>query len=152
MLAIGSLNFLTPMFMARRGYGLGYGHLQGRFKDQIEAYLARLIGDTKVELVVPCTIYYPCEVGSGWADKLLDTLGYTKSPAKLQCLIDVCYQYFTSEIKVGEIPVSAVKLSDALDSKNAADYDNRVEPSVQGGKKMGQLFVQTLKQNLKEKF
>lgn len=148
MLAIGSLNFLTPMWMASRGWGLGYGHLQGIFKDQIQDYLERLVGDTKVELVMPCTIYYPCETGHGWADQLFNTLGYTKSPAKLQALIDVCFQYFTSQIRVHDIPMAPLALSEALDSKNADDYDNRVEPSVQGGEKMGKLFLNTMKDKL----
>ena len=96
MAAIASLNFLTPQFMASRGYGAGFGHLGTIFHDSIQSYLELLVGETKLALIVPCTIYYPCELDTGsWADTLLNTLGYTKSPTKLKLLIDACFEFFT---------------------------------------------------------
>ena len=38
----------------------------------------------------------------------------------------------------------AVALSSILDSSDANDYDNRVEPSVQGGAKMGLRLAQVV--------
>lgn len=145
MAAIGSLNFLTPQFMARRGYGLGFGHLGTIFKDQIQAYLTLLVGERQLAAIMPCTIYYPSVTGHGWADQLFNTLGYTNSPAKLQILIDACFTYFTSEIRVGDIPMIPIELSKVLDANDANDYDNRVEPSVQGGRKMGVYFASKIR-------
>jgi hypothetical protein len=167
MAAIGSLNFLTPQFMAKRGYGLGFGHLGTIFKDSIENYLKRVVGETKPALIVPCTIYYPCEHDTGsWADTLLNTLGCndfefpflslfshfysffevldTNSPTKLKMLIDACFEHFTKKIQVFDVPMHALALSSVLDSTDEKDYDNRVEPSVQGGAKMGARFAQVV--------
>ena len=151
MAAIGSLNFLTPQWMARRGWGLGFGHLGSIFKDAIQDYLVRLVGDKKCRFIAPCTIYYPCEHETGsWADGLLNTLGYSAdSPTKLQLLIDACFEHFTSSIQVHDTPMRPIALSTVLDSKDAADYDNRVEPSVQGGAKMGERFAEEVQGSIK---
>jgi len=42
------------------------------------------------------------------------------------------------------IPVPMFKI---LDGKTTEDYDNRVEPSVQGGKKLGEYFWDIIKKH-----
>ena len=164
MLAIGALNFLTPKAMVLGGWGPGFGHLKGIFCDQVEAYLKRLYEKHVPKLTVPCTIYYPAVSGESWANPLLDRLGYTAkrlrvfcvivsasnpspcSPEKLQALIDSCFTHMTSKISVEGGAVAPLALSTVLDCNDQHDYDNRVEPSIQGGQKMGAAFVRIIKE------
>lgn len=93
------------------------------------------------------TIYYPAESGveESWANPLFDKLGYNEdTPEKLQCLIDACFKHMTSQISLTRVTVSPLALSDVLNSKDPQDYDNRVEPSIIGGKKMGRAYVERL--------
>jgi hypothetical protein len=147
MLAIGALNFLTPTAMVRGGWGPGFGHLKGIFCDQVEVFLKRVYEKHTPKLTIPCTIYYPAVSGASWANGLLDRLGYTaESPEKLQALIDSCFAHMTSQIKVEGGAVAPIALSTVLDCRDEKDYDNRVEPSIQGGEKMGRAFVRIIKE------
>ena len=152
MMAIGSLNYLTPALLVKNGWGLGMGHLGTIFRDGVEDLLKRVTEETTPSLCICSTIYYPCEKGTGWADQMLDDmLGYTKSPSKLKCLIDACYDYFTSKITVPNCKMAYLHLGKVLDSQSEEDYDNRVEPSVQGGQKMGVAYAKLIKESLEQK-
>lgn len=156
MAAIAALNFLTPQIVIEKwDMGIGKGHLGGLFKDQVAALIRALTSKTRPKLVIVCMIYYPCETGSGWADTLLNLLGYTKSPGKLQAIIDLGYREFTCKLgecfkddPEGPLRILPVELSKILDSKDDQDYDNRVEPSVQGGFKMGHTLYQKMSEEL----
>ena len=152
MAAIGALNFLTPAFLVRGGWGPGFSHLKSIFCDEIENYLTRLFVKHTPQLVVPCTIYYPAVAGESWASTLLNTLGYNeKTPEKLQCLIDSCFTHMTSAIKVESSHVVPLALSTVLDWRvGTKDYDNRVEPSIPGGEKMGRRFVEIIAEHLNQ--
>ena len=81
------------------------------------------------------------ETGEGWADTLLGVLGYNRSPSKLQSIIRMAYRQFTCQIEIDGTTVLPLPLFRVLDASDPADYDNRVEPSVQGGAKMGRAFA-----------
>jgi hypothetical protein len=90
-------------------------------------------------------IYYPCESGTGWADPLLNLLGYNreKNPAKvskIQHILDLAFRECTRKMEIEGTEVIPVALSAILDSQNAEHYENRVEPSVLGGMLMGHSF------------
>ena len=106
----------------------------------------------------------------GWADGVLGALKYENFPEKLQTTIDVIYEKGTKQVKIPgynckeEIGgwggwwrgwwrreeeeekgvVVPVALSDALDWRKGSHYDKRVEPSVLGGKRMAQHFLNVL--------
>lgn len=149
MLAIGALNFLTPTALVSAGWGPGFSHLKDLFCTQIQRVIELTCEKQKPALVVPCTIYYPAVKGESWANKLLDTLGYSeKSPHKLQALIDSAFKFMTSEIKVDHVKLVPLALSTVLDCNDPSDYDNRVEPSIQGGAKMGARFAEIVKSEI----
>lgn len=90
-------------------------------------------------------IYYPLEAQaglapSGWADAALRALGYNKQPGKLQAGIKQMFEQATRKIEIEGVPVRACPLFEAMDGKNAGDYEERVEPSVEGGRKMAELL------------
>jgi DNA-binding helix-hairpin-helix protein with protein kinase domain len=66
----------------------------------------------------------PAVKGESWANRLLDTLGYTeKSPGKLQALIDAAFKFMTSEIKLDpSIKFVPLALSTVLDCNDPAGW------------------------------
>eukprot|EP00996_Jenningsia_fusiforme_P001762 NODE_2624_length_1154_cov_67.771041_g2402_i0.p1 GENE.NODE_2624_length_1154_cov_67.771041_g2402_i0~~NODE_2624_length_1154_cov_67.771041_g2402_i0.p1 ORF type:complete len:348 (-),score=62.02 NODE_2624_length_1154_cov_67.771041_g2402_i0:109-1032(-) len=135
---------LTPLFCIERDWGLGTWHLDRLFRRDAQSFLVQLTAKQRPAQVLPCMIYYPCESGSSWADKLFNVLGYNRNPGKLQAIIRLAYRRFTRRIKVPGTTVTPVPLFEVLDSKDPNDYDNRVEPAIQGGEKMGRYFVQAI--------
>jgi len=90
-------------------------------------------------------IYYPDEkVTGGWADGTLKLLGYDADPGKVQELISTVFELATKQIQVEGTTVVPVPLFEVLDSKDTEDFVQRVEPSVQGGRKMGEAFVRAI--------
>jgi hypothetical protein len=51
-------------------------------------------------------------------------------------------------IKIPGVKVVPVPMFKVLDGSDTLDYDNRVEPSIQGGMKLGKLFWETIKTEL----
>merc|ERR1719357_1672913 len=81
-------------------------------------------------------IYYLDENPSGsWADTVLGYLQYDTNPGKLQSLIRWTYRNATKNIRIKGAKVIAHPLFEDLDPKDTRDYDNRVEPSIQEGRK-----------------
>ena len=58
------------------------------------------------------------------------------------------FERATSKIKIPGTKVVPIPMFKTLDGKDTNDYDNRVEPSVQGGKKLGKMFWKHIKQEL----
>jgi len=109
---------------------------------------AALTAKTKPAKILVCMIYYPDEtVSPGWANKALGFLGYNKNPAKLQTMIRKAFSDATSTVTVPGSQVIPVPLFHALDGKNTKDYVERVEPSVTGGSKMAELFLDIIDNN-----
>jgi hypothetical protein len=131
-----------PMGAIDSGWAIGLGHFKSLFKTRVEGYIKSLTAKQKPKMVVVCMIYYLDEVAGGsWADRVLSLLGYNSNPAKLQLLIRTVFRIATQEIKVDEVEVRAFPLFEVLDGKTSSDYEQRVEPSVQGGEKIGRAVV-----------
>ena len=58
------LNFFTSQSSIDSGNvsGCSMRHLQGLFRDAVSTYLARVTEKTAPRLVLPCMIYFPCQV------------------------------------------------------------------------------------------
>ena len=92
-----------------------------------------------------CFLHLPV---SSWADGVLGQLGYDANPAKLQLVIRSLFKAIQKKgIRIPgapSVPVVPVPLFSVLDPSNPADYEQRVEPSVQGGHKMAERFLDDL--------
>ena len=118
------------------------------FKDQIEAYVSKLVGKQKPRAVIICMIYYPLEGGvskqSSWADSQLTLLGYDRFPSQLQTAISKMYELATKHIRIPGVKVVPCALFEAMDGKNEEDYTERVEPSVEGGRKIASQLMEII--------
>mmetsp|Transcript_32458 Transcript_32458/g.79042 ORF Transcript_32458/g.79042 Transcript_32458/m.79042 type:complete len:340 (+) Transcript_32458:186-1205(+) len=126
-------------------FPMGLGHFLNLFKCKVEDYVRRIVVKRKPRKVVVCMIYYlDQKPGGSWADKVLGILGYNTNPKKLQTLIRKVFELATEKINIPGTEVVAFPLFKVLDGKNTNDYDNRVEPSVQGGAKMGRALFRCI--------
>jgi hypothetical protein len=121
-------------------------HLFGR---RVQAYVEALTAKTKPSLILVCMIYYPDEVNApgSWASPALAALGYNDDPAKLQSLIRKGYQEATTRIRIRGTRMVPVPLFHVLDGKTTSDYDERVEPSPSGGRKMAEYLLDVIEEN-----
>lgn len=124
---------------------LGYGHFVHLFRRRVQAYLEALTCRNRPRAIAICMIYYPDErAGNSWADAALAHLGYNENPRKLQVLIDKLFRDATQQIKIQGTRVIPIPLAEAMNGKVHTDYCDRVEPSVQGGKKMAELILDSI--------
>lgn len=134
------LAWLTPHSRLERGHAWSLGHFTKMFKDQVQKYISRMIEKQKPRAVVVCMIYYPLEANvshqQSWADLPLRLLGYNRYPGQLQTAIRKMYEFATSKIQIPGTIIVPCALYDALDGKLSEDYTARVEPSMEGGRKM----------------
>ena len=82
-----------------------------------------------------------------WANSMLKYLRYNSHPEIMQSLIEQIFETATKKIKIPGCKVIPVPMFKILDGKTTEDYDNRVEPSVQGGKKLGEYFWDIIKKH-----
>lgn len=148
------LAWLTPLSSLRSGRAWALGYFVRMFKTQTETYIAKLVAKHKPRAVIACMIYYPLEAQPGlapsWADTALGALGYNKRPEKLQAGIKQMYEQATRNIRIEGVPVKACPLFEVMDGKNTADYEERVEPSVEGGRKMADLLGRFIDEIIQE--
>lgn len=85
----------------------------------------------KASRTIVCTPYFPCSQGGGWASRLLDRIDMNKAQTTIRAVHN---QYHKSLKGI----FWTIPLYEVLDYECEADYKYRVEPSVQGGRKMGQ--------------
>lgn len=132
---LGALLYVVPNW-----FGLGLGHI---FKEGIEERLRYICGMRKPSLIIPCSIYYPCMIGKGWANHFLELT----RPERVHALIDACHEQYTSKITLGDdsIPIRSVALAYVLDPHDSNDYCQQVEPSIQGGRKMAEAFMREIR-------
>lgn len=133
------LAWLSSRRSIDQGTASSLGYFKTMFCDQTQAYISRITEKQKPKAVIVCMIYYPLEAGAGqtsWADAQLKVLGYNSYPGQLQAAIKKMYEQATSNIKIRGTTVVPCALFESMDGKTADDYTARVEPSVQGGKKM----------------
>jgi hypothetical protein len=153
---IASVFALTrmPMILLRAfgRFSPGFSHLEYLFHNEIERIVQRMVPTSDLQkppkLVVVCMIYFlDQQPGGSWADNVLRRLGYDADPTKLQYIIRALFeriehkgfQVFSSagdRVKVLPFP-----LFEVLDGSITSDYVQRVEPSVQGGRKLGNALL-----------
>jgi hypothetical protein len=122
----------------KTGWAPGFAHFEGLFRVRIEAILRKLVAKTAPKKIIVCMIYYPNQVpGGSWADQTLSLLGYDTDPSKLQLIIRSVFKAMAAKgFDVPGTEVEAYPLFEVMDGTIEADYEQRVEPSVQGGQKM----------------
>jgi len=129
-----ALLMLCPTALLK--YHPSYKYFVNFVKNGIQNYIDQLCVYEKPSKIIVSGIYYPCVVGTGWADGLLQYTGYNVYPYKAQALIREIY----SEA-IGCMPdIIYVPLYEVLDCYCEEDYVARVEPSSQGGRKMASAF------------
>ncbi len=140
------LAWLTPKSSIEKGTASSLDYFRNMFGSQIQAYITRILAKQKPRAVIACMIYYPLEVSSqpSWADSQLKMLGYGMFPGQLKAAIKQIYESATIEIEVQGTTVVPCALYETLDGKTEEDYVARVEPSVEGGRKMAELLKQKL--------
>tara|TARA_R110002050_G_C8741399_1_gene498101 strand:- start:203 stop:805 length:603 start_codon:yes stop_codon:yes gene_type:complete len=136
--------------MVESDWAIGGGALDSILRQGVEEFLRKLTQVHKPALIVPCMVYYPCVPGQGWSDQILDYLGYTESPEKVQAIMRMAFRRYTSNIVVGDVQLLPMGLYNALDANDLRDYDNRVEPSVRGGVKMAAFLLDGMKECIGE--
>lgn len=134
------LSWLTPLSSIQSGTAWGLRYFIKMFKAQVEKYISKLVENTKPRAIIICMIYFPLEAQAAkqksWADIPLRVLGYNRSPQRLQAAIKQMYELATKQIRVPGVDIIPFALFDVIDGKDASDYVERVEPSVEGGRKI----------------
>jgi len=127
----------SPRWMIRQHWAPGFRHFVKMFCHQTLSLIEKVIAVRRPKCVVVCMYYYFDEKpGGSWADYTLGKLGYDTDPTKLQLVMREVFAAATQHVDLEGIKVVPVPLYEALDGKNPEDYEQRVEPSVQGGQKM----------------
>lgn len=127
------------------GWPLGMGYFVDLFKNRVGSYVSNMVSKRKPKKVIICMIYFLDQKATGsWADGALKCMCYDYDPNKLQLVIRTVFRLATQQIMLPGTEVVAVPLYEALDGKNTKDYQQRVEPSPQGGKKMATLLANAI--------
>ncbi|KAF2233337.1 hypothetical protein EV356DRAFT_559954 [Viridothelium virens] len=134
------LAWLTSGRSLRQGKAGVLRYFTRLFKDEVEKYISRIVEKQKPRVILVCMIYFPLEASAsnqrGWADLPLKLLGYEGSPTQLQTAIIRLYQLATARIDIPGTKVVPCALYDVMNGRRAEDYIARVEPSIEGGRKM----------------
>mmetsp|Transcript_8262 Transcript_8262/g.10747 ORF Transcript_8262/g.10747 Transcript_8262/m.10747 type:complete len:300 (+) Transcript_8262:148-1047(+) len=132
---------LSPNWMIKRGWAPGLSYFEKLFSKKIENILSQVVSKTRPQKILVCMIYFLDEANTpSWANFVLDKIGYNKNPAKLQLAIKTIYE----RISFNMPEIEQFPLFEVLDGKTTEDYLQRVEPSVQGGRKMGEALLRAL--------
>ena len=144
--------FRSPLSSIQNGTAWGLQFFRRLFKSRVEEYVTKLVGKNKPRAVIVCMIYFPLEAQAakqkGWADVPLRALGYNGSPGRLQTAIQKMYELGTQKIQIPGLDVIPMALYEVMDGKNADDYVERVEPSIEGGRKMAARLTDEIKRLL----
>ncbi len=144
------------------------------FHDGVLHYLRELTAKTKPRAIIVCMIYvrscvfrlyflpshlthnpwqYPDMTATpdrpGWADFVLNKLGYFQNPGRIQRILRGVYARATVPMAAAAAtelgcPVLPLPLFRVLDGSDPRDYAEKVEPSSQGGNKMARAFIDAL--------
>jgi lysophospholipase L1-like esterase len=148
------LAHLSSQSSIENGSAWALSHFKSLFGKQVQKYISQLVKDTKPAAVIVCMIYHPLESGlsteKSWADAQLSALKYDTQPQKLQAAIRKMYEQATCQIKIEGTTVIPLPLFEVLDGKHADDYVERVEPSVDGGRKMSEMLRERILPLLEE--
>ncbi|EKX51761.1 hypothetical protein GUITHDRAFT_161409 [Guillardia theta CCMP2712] len=136
---------ITPWFL------LGWLHpsvlyLQMIFRYQLQSYVKKLVENRKPAKIAVCMVYNLDEQNNqSWANSALYCLCYHCAPGILQYRMRIAFELGVSKVKIpGVREVVPIHLADALDGKDTRDYVARVEPSIQGGRKIACLILSKL--------
>ena len=136
----------SPCWMIRAGIAPGFGYFVDLFHSRIEDMVLRIVSRRAPAHVLICMIYYPDPTpGGSWADHTLGALGYDDQPEKLQLIIRELFDAvrrrgfpkLQKRCRVTPFPLFRVLTQHQ-------DYEQRVEPSVEGGRKMAEAFLNEL--------
>jgi len=115
------------------------------FHYQVECYANKLTSRTRPRKVAVCMVYNLDEaMVESWANAFLNILCYSCFPRVFQYRMNLAFKYGISKVKIPNTEVVPIALSEALDGSDTNDYKQRVEPSIQGGRKMANLILSKL--------
>lgn len=137
----------SPEWLIRCGCAPGFGYFVRLLHTRIQSLVTRLVAKRKPRAVLICMLYYLDEhTGGSWADGTLSRLGYDANPGKLQLIIRTLFHHIKRRgfVIPGVPDVVPVPMFKVLDGKTHADYEQRVEPSVQGGRKLASAFLDAI--------
>jgi len=99
----------------------------------------------KPKHIIVSTLYYLDESPSGgWADPILNALGYNSNPGKLQSLIQQIHFHATEKIPQKISNAIPFKMYEHMNGKDPKDYVDRVEPSEHGGAKLAKGYYELI--------
>jgi hypothetical protein len=135
----------SPISLLESGMMIGY--FKDFFRSRIEGMVNKIISVKKPKKVIVNMIYYPQEdpEEGAWSNNALWLLGYDRDPSKLQLIIRKVYESLKNDgLNIEGTEVQIVPLFKVLDPKNPNDYISRVEPSIQGGRKMANAILDVI--------
>lgn len=140
----------SPDWLITSGWAPGLNHFRHLLGGGVEHLARRLSSIRQPARIAVCMLYYPgppTRRGS-WADLTLGLLGYDKNPEKLQLIIRSIFKAIQQRgVSVPGSEVVLVPLYEqpfGMDGTDSRDYEQRVEPSVQGGEKMATKVLSAL--------
>lgn len=139
------LLYLTPTAVIRANLAPGLIYFVHMFRIRLGRYIEQLVVLRKPKKIIVCMLYFLDEQSGGsWADGVLEKLGYDSNPDKLQTVMRKVYEWGVSQLNIPGVEVVPLPLYEVLDGKNTADYVQRVEPSVSGGRKMARAMAEKI--------
>lgn len=145
------LAWLTPRKSLENHTASSLQYFKNLFGTRIQDFVTRVTAKTKPRAVIVCMIYFPLEAQfnqKSWAEWQLKALGYNWFPGQLQTAIRAMYEIATKEIRVEGTEIVPCALHEVLDGKCVEDYEARVEPNHEGGRKMAVRFGELLEGRL----
>jgi hypothetical protein len=122
--------------------------------EKIKIYIDALVKNKKPKKVIIC-MYYFFDLNKNspsWTKTALTNLEYDTNPNRVKQLLIALYHTVTRNIEIDGMNkenVIGLPLYRYMDGTNTNDYDNRVEPSVEGGKKIAKAVFDAIKGNIK---
>jgi len=115
------------------------------FHYQLECYAKKLTSRTRPRKVGVCMIYNLDEaMVESWANAVLNLVCYSCFPRVLQYRMNLAFEYGIRMVNIPGTEVVPIALAEALDGSDTNDYLQRVEPSIQGGRKIANLVLSKL--------
>ena len=115
------------------------------FHYQLKCYVKKLVARVKPKKVALCMVYNLDEANvDSWANCALCALCYGCAPGMLQFRMRLAFVLGVKRIRIAGTTVVPIALADALDGRDTRDYHQRVEPSIQGGRKIARLILSKL--------
>eukprot|EP00961_Rhodomonas_salina_P247016 3337429-Rhodomonas_salina.3 len=138
----------SPDWMICKRIAPGFGYMLHLFGSKVADLISRVCAKQKPRKILLCMLYYLNQnLGTCWADDMLKKLGYNSNPAKLQLIIRTLFHAIrekrvASHLADEATTVHHMQLFAVLDPSDSSNYVERVEPSVEGGRKMADAILQ----------